>query len=138
MKKVWSYLFLFCFCFCFQAMGFAEGETAPSLPKDQGFTQTLIMIAIALVFFYLILWRPEQKRRKVLEEQRSGLKKGDRVIAMGIIGTVSKIDEHSVTLTMVDGNKIEFVKAAITEVLPNAAEEAAKSKAEGAKSKDEG
>ncbi len=81
-----------------------------------GLTQTLIMIGIALVFFYFILWRPEQKRRKASEEMRNSLKKGDKVTAMGIIGRVDKIQEHTVILKMVDGSKIEMVKGAITEV----------------------
>lgn len=94
---------------------FAEGQETP---PDQGGMQTMIMIGIALVFFYLILWRPEQKRRKEVEKQREGLKKGDRVTAMGIIGTVSRIQEHTVVLKMIDGSKIEFLKAAVTDVMP--------------------
>ncbi len=81
-----------------------------------GMMQTLIMIGIALVFFYFILWRPEQKRRKAAEAMRASLKKGDRVTAMGIVGKVDKIQEHTVILKMVDGAKIEVLKAAITDV----------------------
>lgn len=93
---------------------FAQGETPA--PNQGSFWQTLIMIGIALVFFYFILWRPEQKRRKALEQQRSALKKGDRVTAMGIIGSVDKIQDTTVILKMVDGAKIEVLKAAITDV----------------------
>lgn len=84
-----------------------------------GMTQTLIMLGIALVFFYFILWRPEQKRRKAAEQMRSALKKGDRVTAMGIVGRVDKIQEHTVILKMVDGAKIEMLKGAITDVQPS-------------------
>lgn len=94
-----------------------EGAQAPA-EKGQNLMQTVIMIAIALVFFYFILWRPEQKRRKAMEKQRSALKKGDRVTAMGIVGTVAKIQETTVILKMVDGAKIEVIKAAITDVQP--------------------
>lgn len=95
----------------------APSEPMPTRP-EQGFGNTLIMIAVAMIFFYLILWRPEQKRRKMMEEQRSGLKKGDRVVAMGIIGTVSKVNDNTVILKMVDESKIEVLKAAISETLP--------------------
>lgn len=91
----------------------------PMPGRDQGLWQTMIMIGIALAFFYLILWRPEQKRRQAVEAQRKAMKKGDRVTAMGIIGTVSKINEHTVILKMVDGAKIEFLKAAINEIIPD-------------------
>lgn len=96
---------------------FAANEDVP-MPPDQGFWQTLVMISIALAFFYMILWRPEQKRRKAMEQQRNALKKGDRVTAMGIIGTVSTISENTIVLKMIDGTKIEFLKAAITDVIP--------------------
>lgn len=103
--------------FCFTTGLFAEEAEAPPV-KDQGFTQTLLMIGVALVFFYFILWRPEQKRRKAMEEQRTSMKKGDKVTAMGIIGTVVRVKDLTVILQMVDGNKIEFLKAAITDVTP--------------------
>ena len=78
--------------------------------------QTFVMIGVALVFFYFILWRPEQKRRKAAEAMRSAMKKGDKVTAMAIIGTVDKINEHTIVMKMIDGAKIEVLKAAITEV----------------------
>ncbi|NGX38702.1 MAG: hypothetical protein KR126chlam1_00012 [Chlamydiae bacterium] len=93
----------------------AQKNGAPA-GREGNIMQTLIMIGIAIVFFYFILWRPERKRRKALEAQRSAMKKGDRVTAMGIIGTIDKIQEKSVILSMVDGSKIEVLKAAITEV----------------------
>ena len=82
---------------------------------DQGLTQTLVMVGIALAFFYFILWRPEQKRRKALDTQRSGMKNGDRVICMGLVGTISKIKEDTVVVRSA-GSEIEFLKAAISEV----------------------
>jgi preprotein translocase subunit YajC len=100
---------------------FAQSDLNATPPPDQSFMQTLIMIAIAFMFFYVILWRPEQKRRKALEEQRNALKKGDRVAAMGIIGTVLRIEDDTVILKMYDGAKLEFYKAAITDILPEGA-----------------
>ena len=103
-------------------------EAAPASPGG-GLMQTLIMIGIALVFFYFILWRPEQKRRKAAEQMRSSLKKGDRVTAMGIVGRVDRIQEHTVILKMVDGEKIEVLKAAITDVQAGSEEENRKAEA---------
>ncbi|MBS0603406.1 MAG: preprotein translocase subunit YajC [Verrucomicrobia bacterium] len=93
---------------------FADGEAAPA--QGGGLTQTLIMIAVALVFFYFILWRPEQKRRKQMEQVRSSMKKGDRITAMGIIGTVVKVQDNTVIVSLYDGAKMEILKAAITDV----------------------
>ncbi len=99
----------------------ANGEIPPPDMLTQW--QPLFMIGIALLFFYFILLRPEQKRRKEMDAKRAALRKGDRVTAMGIIGTVFKVTETTVILKMVDGAKIEFIKGAITEVLPVADEE---------------
>lgn len=100
---------------------FAEGEAAPS--SGQGsMVQTLIMIAVALAFFYFILWRPEQKRRKAMEQVRTSLKKGDKITAMGIIGTVVKVQETTVIVSLYDGAKMELLKAAITDVKPSSDE----------------
>lgn len=107
--------------------GLFADETPEALPtRDQGLMQTVVMILIALVFFYFILWRPDQKRRKVLEDQRSSMKKGDKVTAMGILGTVLRVQEHTIILKMYDGSKIEVLKAAITDVLPGSEEDAKK------------
>lgn len=93
-------------------------------PPSGGLTQTITLFAIAMIFFYFILYRPEQKRRKAADALRSSLKKGDRVNALGIIGTVAKVNEQTVVLRMVEGAKIEVVKAAITEVTPGTEEDA--------------
>jgi preprotein translocase subunit YajC len=78
--------------------------------------QTLIMVGVAILFFYFILLRPEQKRRKLMEAQRSSMKVGDRVVAMNIVGTLDQIHDQTVTLRMQDGSKIEVLKIAITDV----------------------
>ena len=110
MKKIFTSLFLF----AASAPLLAEEE---EVTRSQGsFMQTLIMIGIAIVFFYFILWRPEQKRRKAMEQKRTGMKKGDKVTAMGIVGVIDRIKEQTVIVKMVDGAKIEFLKGAITEV----------------------
>ena len=91
---------------------------AQEAAKTQDLTQTLVMLVVIMGAFYLILWRPEQKKRKALEQKKTAIQKGDRVVAVGIVGTVHKILETSVVLTMVDGSKIEVLKTAISEVQP--------------------
>ena len=101
---------------------FAQEGASPS--GGGNMMQTFIMIGLALVFFYFILWRPEQKRRKALEKQRGAMKKGDRVTAMGIIGRVDKILDKTIILTMYDGSKIEVVSGSITDVQSGTEEDA--------------
>lgn len=111
------------FLFLLPAATIFAQDAAPS--PQSSITSTLIMIGIALVFFYFILWRPEQKRRKAAEQMRASLKKGDKVTAMGIVGKVDRILEQTVVLKMVDGSKIEVLKGAITDVQAGSQEEEA-------------
>ena len=105
------------------ANGLLFADTVAAPVRENNFFQTFSLFGVAIVFFYFILWRPEQKRRKALEKQRSGLKKGDRATAMGILGTVFRIQENTVILKMVDGAKIEVLKAAISDVQPGTEED---------------
>ena len=89
---------------------------ASASQKQGGIPQTVVLLGTALVFFYFILWRPEQKRRKLVQKQRSSMKVGDHVTAMGILGTIDKIEDKTVILKMFDGAKIEMLKDCITEV----------------------
>ncbi|PCI92481.1 preprotein translocase subunit YajC, partial [Candidatus Aerophobetes bacterium] len=66
------------------------------------------------------------KRRKKLEKQRSSMQVGAKVTAMGIIGTVDKIEEKTVILEMIDGSKIEVIKQAVTDVVPDESKQADK------------
>ena len=77
--------------------------------------RTVSFFGIVLAFFYLILWRPEQKRRKKMKNLREGLKPGDKITAMGIIGEIFEVKDNSIVVK-VDGAKIEMLKAAISEI----------------------
>jgi preprotein translocase subunit YajC len=113
---------------CFSSLLLASPLRADDVSPRGGGPNMLIMVGMALVFFYFILWRPEQKRRKLVEKQRSSMKIGDRVTAMGIVGVLDSIQENTVILKMRDGSKIEMLKNCVTDV------QAPESKTEGAAS----
>ena len=102
-------------------------DAAPSV--GGGLTQTLIMVGIAVVFFYFILFRPEQKRRKAAEQMRNSIKKGDRVTVMGIIGKVDRIQDQTLVLKLIDGAKMEVLKTAVSDVQSSQEDEARKPEA---------
>ena len=103
---------------------FAEGSPAAPMRQSNSWSM-MLMVGLGLVFFYLILFRPEQKRRKKMEEMRKSLIKGSRVTAMGILGTVVRVEEKTVVLKMIDGNQIEMLKEVITKVQPAVSEQPA-------------
>ena len=92
------------------------GEQPSSSGRQQNMWQTLMMIGIALVFFYMILWRPEKRRRKKMEQQRNSMQQGDRITAMGIVGILVRIEKETVILKMVDGSQIEVLTATVSDV----------------------
>ncbi len=99
----------------------ADGAATTS--RQGSMIQTMVMLGVAVVFFYFLMWRPERKRRKQMEQMRIAMKKGDRVTVMGILGTVQKVSETTVVLALVDGAKMEVLKGAITDVKPAQSEE---------------
>lgn len=73
-----------------------------------------VPLIIMFVIFYFLLIRPQQKRAKEHREMIGNLNKGDRVITSGgIYGTVSSLDETSVTLEIAEKVKIKVVRGNI-------------------------
>lgn len=118
MKKSVVFSWLFFAALIQLNVGWAQAADVAS--GRDNWWQTIAMLVIAIFFFWFILWRPEQKKRKALEELRTSMKKGDKVTAMGILGTIDKVNETTVILKMYDGSKIEMLKLAISEVVSSA------------------
>lgn len=100
-------------------MFFPLADAAQAGAPEQGMQQMIVLFGIAIVLFYFILWRPEQKKRKTLDAQRQALKKGDKVVlAGGIIAEVFKIQNESIIVNLVEG-KMEVLKGSIQEIQPS-------------------
>lgn len=97
-------------------------QDGQAVSPGSNLTQMIIMIGIALAFFYFILYRPEQKRRKRAQQMRGALKKGDKVTAMGIVGVIHKVKDNTVFIKTGEDAKIEMLKGAITDVISSGEE----------------
>lgn len=65
-----------------------------------------------------MLIRPSQKQRKKQQEMQNALSRGNKVVTIGgLHGTVDAIDDQTVVLTIEDGSKVRFERAAIQRVL---------------------
>ncbi len=65
---------------------------------------SFFMIGLMVLAMWLLIWRPESKKRKEMAQFRDGLKKGDKIItAGGIYGTIKEVKDASV-LIEVDSN----------------------------------
>jgi len=85
----------------------ANGQPSPV------FVQPLIFLAIGLIF-YIIVFLPNKKRQKALQDMLNNLKNGDKVITSGgIFGVVAGIKDDRIQLKIADQVKIEISKSAI-------------------------
>ncbi|MCF8463015.1 MAG: preprotein translocase subunit YajC [Rickettsiaceae bacterium] len=95
----------------------AEADNSFLLDTLKG---ALPLLLIFFVFYFLLL-RPQEKRRKVLEDMIKSLKKGEKVITTGgIIGVVTKINESQNTVNLKISNNVEdveFSRSAIIEII---------------------
>lgn len=81
------------------------------------FVQILPIVAIGLVFYFLVI-APASKQRRKTQEMLNSLKKGDRVITSGgIYGTVQGVEADVVYLKIADNVKIRLARSAITGIV---------------------
>jgi preprotein translocase subunit YajC len=75
------------------------------------------IVAIGLVFYFLVI-APANKQRKKTQEMISSLKKGDRVITSGgIYGTVQGVEADAVYLKIAENVKIKVTRSAVSGIV---------------------
>ena len=81
------------------------------------FVQVLPILAIGLVFYFLVI-APASKQRRKTESMLSSLKKGDRVVTSGgIYGTVQGVEAEVVYLKIADNVKVKLARSAVTSIV---------------------
>ena len=101
---------------------------SPAYAQDaaQGGTSFFLMMALMFGAFYFLLIRPQQKRQKAHNELVSNLSSGDEVLtAGGVLGRITSVSEHYVTVQVVDGVEIKIQKATVSAVVPKGTFDAA-------------
>ncbi len=74
------------------------------------------ILAIALVFYFLVI-APANRQRKKTEQMLSSLKKGDRVVTNGgIYGTIQGVEADVVYLKIAENVKIKVGRNAIASI----------------------
>jgi preprotein translocase subunit YajC len=86
-------------------------------PSGSPLVSLLPLIAIFLVFYFLLIL-PNQRRQKKLQEMIRNLKNGDRVVTnSGMHGTVVGLrDDYIVLRVPPDSLKIEVQRASVAEL----------------------
>jgi preprotein translocase subunit YajC len=94
------------------------------------------MLVLIFVVFWLFLIRPENKKKKKMEEMRSALAVGDEIVTIGgIMGKVVQATDETVTFeTGEDRVRIQVKKWAVsTNVRQEEAEAEARARKKGGK-----
>ena len=94
---------------------YAQAAAAPS-----GTDSLIGMLPIFAMFIllYFLMIRPQMKKAKEQKQMLDSLQKGDEVVAMGIIGRITKIGEGYIGLEVSAGNVLQMQKQAVTTLLP--------------------
>ena len=79
---------------------------------------SMLPIILMFVILYFLMIRPQMKKAKEHKTMLDGLQKGDEVIAVGILGKISKITDNYVSLEIADDVTIQVQKQAVTTLLP--------------------
>jgi len=94
---------------------YAQAAGAPG----QGDTlMGLLPIVLMFVILYFLMIRPQMKKAKEHKTMIDGLQKGDEVVAVGIVGKITKLDENYVGLEVADNVVIQVQKQAVNQLLP--------------------
>lgn len=89
----------------------ANGDTG-------GTVQTLVFFALIFGLFYLLLIRPQSKRRKEAERMQKEIGAGAKVITVGgLYGTIVGTDDDSVQLEIAPGVTARYARQAVARVL---------------------
>jgi preprotein translocase subunit YajC len=79
----------------------------------------LLFILLAFGFLYLVLIRPQRRRRLEQEQRLSEIQRGVEVLtAGGIYGTVVSAADDEVTVEIAPGTEVRIARRAIAGVVP--------------------
>lgn len=74
-------------------------------------------IIVIVIAFYFILIRPQQRRQKDRNTMLKALQPGAKVVTIGgIHGTVTEMDDQTVTLRVADNARLTFERSAVNAV----------------------
>lgn len=93
--------------------------TAPAAQQPGSFLSMLPILAIFILFFYLLLVRPQSKRAKEHRRLMDSLSIGDEVVTTGgVVGRLTKLRDSYVVLSIAQNVEMTLQKGAIAMVLP--------------------
>jgi preprotein translocase subunit YajC len=106
--------------YMFVTSAMAQDTPTPAAPA-MGATDLLIQFApilLLVVIFWLLIFRPQQKRMKAQQAMLSAITRGDTVVTTGgIVGKVTKaVDGEDLEVEIAQGTRVKIVRGMISDV----------------------
>jgi preprotein translocase subunit YajC len=99
-------------------IGTAYAQAASASPQGGDTLMGMLPIILMFVILYFLMIRPQMKKAKEHRTMIEALQKGDEVVAVGILGKISKISDNYVTLEVAPNVAIQVQRQAVTTLLP--------------------
>ena len=79
---------------------------------------TFLPIILIIGVFYLLVMRPQQKKRRAQQEKLSTVQPGDKIMTTaGVFGTVASVGDDKFDLEIAPGVRVTMIKAAISQIV---------------------
>ena len=99
-------------------IGTAFAQAAGGAPRAGDTLMGMLPIVLMFVILYFLMIRPQMKKAKEHKTMLEALQKGDEVVAVGILGKITKISDNYVSLEIAPNVTIQVQKQAVTTLLP--------------------
>ena len=96
----------------------AYAQATGAMPQTDTLLTFLPMVAIFVVFYFLLI-RPQQKKAKEARAMLTSLEKGNEVVtAGGIVGRITRLSDQYATIEVAPGTEITVQRQSISQLLP--------------------
>ena len=96
----------------------AYAQAAGSTSQGDTLLTFLPMVAIFIVFYFLLI-RPQQKKAKESRAMLDALEKGNEVVtAGGIVGKITKLNDQYASVEIAPNVELTVQRGAISQLLP--------------------
>src|SRR5690606_3962724 len=96
----------------------AFAQAAPGGAGAMDIFTSLMPILLLVVIFWLLIFRPQQKRMKAQQAMLSAITRGDTVVTTGgLVGKVTKaVDGEDLEVEIAQGTRVKVVRTMIADV----------------------
>ena len=104
----------------------AHAQSSAGAPSGgAAFFLQIAPLLFIFVIFYFLLIRPQQKRMKAHQAMVQGAQLRDTVVTNGgLVGKVTKVDEHELEIEIAQGVKVRVVKSMLADIRKHGAKAA--------------